>query len=183
MDEKRATQVSKFLSKYLRHLPERLGLTLGPGGWVPVAELLAACSRVDFPISSDELIEVVRTNSKQRFSFDETGLLIRANQGHSVGVDLQLEPCIPPNVLYHGTGESAVPSILERGILRMRRDHVHLSADVATAIMVGIRHGRPVVFAVDAAAMACDDYVFYRSDNLVWLVAHVPAAYLKRMQT
>jgi len=181
MNAERATLVSKYLSKHLRHEPERLGLTLAPGGWVPVAELLAACEGAGFPIGSEELAEVVRTSSKKRFSFDQSRLLIRANQGHSVGVDLQLDPLLPPDELYHGTGESAVPSILERGILRMDRDHVHLSADVATARAVGTRHGRPVVFAIAAASMAHDGHRFYRSDNLVWLVEHVPAEYLRRL--
>ncbi|MDB5077864.1 MAG: 2-phosphotransferase [Chloroflexi bacterium] len=181
MSEERLVRVSKFLSKHLRHQPERLGLVLAPGGWVPVTDLLAACARTGFPVSPEELAEVVRTNSKQRFSFDETGTLIRANQGHSVEVDLQLEPRVPPDALYHGTGERTVQAILERGILKMSRQHVHLSADTATARTVGARHGRPVVLAIDSAAMARDGHLFYLSDNGVWLVEHVPFGYLQQL--
>ena len=114
--EKRLVRVSKYLSKYLRHAPEELGLTLRPGGWVPVDDLLAAARRHGFPIAYDELVEVVETNDKRRFSFDESGELIRANQGHSVEVDLHLEPVEPPEVLYHGTVERFLPAILAEGL-------------------------------------------------------------------
>ncbi len=173
--------ISKFLSKYLRHAPERLGLTLAAGGWVPIEDLLAAAARRNFPITRAELDEVVAHNPKQRFAFDETRTLIRANQGHSVPVDLQLTPVESPDVLYHGTGENAVQAILSSGLSRMRRHHVHLSGDTETARTVGARHGVPVVFAVDAAAMRRDGYVFYRSTNGVWLVDHVPPEYLRRI--
>ncbi|MDF2435110.1 MAG: putative 2-phosphotransferase [Mucilaginibacter sp.] len=181
LSEERLVHVSKFLSKHLRHQPERLGLVLAPGGWVPVTDLLTACARAGLPVSPDELEEVVRTNSKQRFSFDATGTLIRANQGHSVEVDLQLAPRVPPDVLYHGTGERSVQAIQERGILKMSRQHLHLSSDVATARSVGARHGRPVVFAIHSAAMVRDGHLFYLSDNGVWLVEHVPCGYLQRI--
>ena len=178
MDEKRLVKVSKYLSKHLRHQPERLGLELSPGGWVAVTDLLAACARHQFAVSRGELEEVVRCNDKQRFSFDDTGTRIRANQGHSVEVDLQLEPAEPPAVLYHGTGHGNVAPIQASGLCKMARHHVHLSADVPTAVKVGSRHGRPVVFAVDAAAMRQDGFVFYRSANGVWLVSEVPPKYL-----
>jgi putative RNA 2'-phosphotransferase len=177
----RLVRVSKYLSLHLRHRPERLGLTLAEGGWVPVADLLGACARNGFPITRADLDEVVRTSDKQRFAFDPTGTLIRANQGHSVAVDLELEPAEPPAELYHGTGEAAVPSIRATGLDRRTRHHVHLSADVATATKVGARHGRPVVFAVDAAAMRRDGHVFYRSTNGVWLTERVPPEYLRRL--
>lgn len=180
MNDERLVRVSKYLSKHLRHQPERLGLTLAPGGWVPVADLLAACAGAGFRVTAEELAVVVRENSKQRFSFDATGTLIRANQGHSTDVDLQLEPSVPPTLLYHGTGERSVAAILEHGALKMSRHHVHLSADVETARAVGARHGRPVVLIVDAAAMTHDGHLFYCSDNGVWLVEHVPAGYLRR---
>ena len=180
MDEKKLVRMSKYLSKHLRHEPERLGLQLEPGGWVAVDDLLRACARNQFPISRAELEEVVTQNSKQRFSFDETGARIRANQGHSVEVDLQLEPTAPPEMLYHGTGHGSVELILAEGLKRMSRHHVHLSADVETARKVGSRHGRPVVLVVDAAAMQRDGYLFYRSDNGVWLADEVPAKYLSR---
>ncbi|HEX8230125.1 MAG TPA: RNA 2'-phosphotransferase [Chloroflexia bacterium] len=178
MDDKRLVKLSKYLSKHLRHVPEALGLTLAPGGWVPVDALLEACDRRNFRITREELEEVVARNNKQRFSFDPGGTLIRANQGHSVEVDLQLEPVEPPAVLYHGTGSQNVEAIQREGLRRMSRHHVHLSGDMSTALNVGARHGRPVVFEVDAAGMHQAGYEFYRSANGVWLVKHVPAEWL-----
>jgi putative RNA 2'-phosphotransferase len=179
MNPARRVKISKYLSKHLRHAPERLGLRLAPGGWVRVEDLLSACAAHRFPITQAELEEVVATSDKQRFSFDATQTQIRANQGHSVPIDLQLEPQNPPAVLYHGTGESSVPAILESGLSKMSRHHVHLSPDMETAQRVGKRHGRPVVFAVDAAAMQRAGFVFYCSANGVWLVDQVPSQYLE----
>lgn len=181
MDNTRLIKISKFLSKHLRHEPERLGLTLAPGGWVPVDVLLTACEKHQFTISQAELEEVVAKNDKQRFSFDETGSLIRANQGHSVEVDLQLESVEPPEVLYHGTGQRSVALILDKGLEKMSRHHVHLSSDVETARKVGARHGKPVIFAIDAAGMRRDGHIFYRSANGVWLVGYVPPNYLRQL--
>lgn len=130
MDNLRLVKISKYLSKHLRHQPDRIDLKLTPGGWVPVAQLIAACQKHSFPISRTELNEVVASNDKKRFSFDETGTLIRANQGHSVEVDLQLDPTTPPEVLYHGTGHGAVQAILRAGLCKMSRHHVHLSAEI-----------------------------------------------------
>ena len=178
MNKTRLVKISKYLSKHLRHQPERLGLTLDPGGWVAVDGLLASCTAGRFPLSRKELEEVVANNDKKRFSFDSTKTLIRANQGHSVEVDLQLQPQIPPDVLYHGTGEKTVELILSAGLLKMNRHHVHLSPDVETARKVGTRHGRPVVLIIDAAAMHTSGYTFYCSDNGVWLTDHVPPHYL-----
>lgn len=179
MDNTRLVKVSKYLSKHLRHQPERLGLTLAPGGWVGVDELLAACEAHNFPVTRDELDQVVARNDKQRFSFDAARRLIRANQGHSVEVDLQLERVVPPEVLYHGTGERSAESILANGLRRMARHHVHLSSDVETAKKVGARHGRPVVFEVCAAAMSEEGHAFYLSANGVWLVESVPPQHLR----
>ena len=181
MDEKQLTRISKFLSKYLRHEPEALGLTLAPGGWVMVDELLAACSKKNFPISRTQLDEVVEKNSKKRFSFDPTGKQIRANQGHSVEVDLQLEPQVPPKVLYHGTAERNLSSVLSTGLQKMARHHVHLSKDIPTATAVGSRHGRPVVLAIDAEAMYKAGFTFYCSDNGVWLADSIPPEFLKKI--
>jgi len=178
MNDKRKTTVSKYLAKHLRHEPEALGLTLAPGGWVPVADLLAATAKHGFSISPAELDEVVRTNPKQRFSFDETGSLIRANQGHSTEVDLQLQPTDPPALLFHGTGSQTVSLILADGLMKMLRHHVHLSAEVDTARKVGMRHGKPAIFQIDAAAMSRDGYTFFVSQNGVWLTDSVPAVYL-----
>ncbi|PMB51905.1 RNA 2'-phosphotransferase [Fischerella thermalis CCMEE 5201] len=180
MNNSRLIKISKYLSKHLRHQPERIGLKLDPGGWVTVDELLAACKKNQFPITRAELNEVVANNDKKRFSFDSTGALIRANQGHSTEVDLQLEQVSPPDVLYHGTGHKAVDAILQTRLNKMSRHHVHLSADIATAKTVGARHGKPVVFIVDARAMHEAGYTFYCSDNGVWLVDHVPPEYLQK---
>src|SRR5262249_35000973 len=155
-------RVSKYLSKHLRHQPERIGLALETGGWVRVDDLLAACARNQMRISREDLAEVVARNDKKRFSFDDTGERIRANQGHSVEVDLELEPVTPPDVLYHGTGHRAVEAIRTKGLKKMSRHHVHLSADVETATRVGARHGRPVVFVVNAKAMHAASHTFYR---------------------
>ncbi len=179
MNDSRLIKISRYLSRHLRHAPSRIGIQLAPGGWVPVSELLDACQKNKFPVQLSELKEVVAKNDKQRFSFDSTGNLIRANQGHSVEVDLQLQPAVPPDILYHGTGSTAVESILSQGIRKMSRHHVHLSADVQTARQVGARHGIPAVFAVDAAAMQGDGHPFYCSANQVWLVDFVPPNYLK----
>jgi putative RNA 2'-phosphotransferase len=182
MDTKRMVRVSKYLSLHLRHQPEALGLVLQEGGWVEVAELLAACARKHFPIEQDELKEVVANNDKKRFAFDDSGTRIRANQGHSVEVDLQLEPRDPPALLYHGTPERSVGVILENGLLKMERHHVHLSATTAEAIKVGQRRGKPVVLQVDAAGLHAGGGVFYLSTNGVWLVDQVPPAYLKVLE-
>ena len=179
MDPKRLVKISKYLSKYLRHEPERLGVVLAPGGWVPVDDLLAACADHNFPISREQLEEVVAKNDKQRFALDPTGTLIRANQGHSTPVDLRLEPAEPPALLYHGTGAQVVEAILGGGLKKMARHHVHLSIDVPTAIKVGGRHGKPVVFEVDAAEMHRAGHTFYVSANGVWLTDAVPPEYLR----
>jgi putative RNA 2'-phosphotransferase len=167
-------KLSKRLSYHLRHAPGEIGLSLEPGGWVAVDALLAALR-----ITRAELDDVVAWNPKQRFSFDESGARIRANQGHSVNVDLQLDPAEPPAVLYHGTGARTVDVILKEGLQKMSRHHVHLSADRDTAEKVGARHGRPHVLVVDAAAMRADGFVFFRSENGVWLVDAVPPKYLR----
>lgn len=180
MEARRRVKISKYLAKHLRHQPERLGLTLGAGGWVGIDELLDACAAAGFAVSRAELEEVVRTSDKQRFSFDEAGTAIRANQGHSVSVDLGLEPVVPPALLYHGTGAGSVETILREGLRRMGRHHVHLSPDAETARRVGARHGRPVVLTVDAAAMHAAGAVFLRSANDVWLTDTVPPRYLRR---
>jgi putative RNA 2'-phosphotransferase len=181
MDNVRLVRISKYLSKHLRHQPERIGLRLEPGGWVAVDDLLRACTRNGFRLTRAELDEVVTRNDKQRFAFDASGTRIRAQQGHSVQIDLNLEPTVPPSVLYHGTVERNIPAILRDGLLKMSRHDVHLSPDVATARIVGARRGKPVVLAVDAAAMHGDGFVFRRSGNGVWLVDHVPPRYLKKL--
>jgi putative RNA 2'-phosphotransferase len=171
---------SKFLARHLRHAPHEIGLALGPGGWVPVDELLAACARHGLALSFDDLTKLVRDSDKQRFAFDETGTRIRANQGHTVEVDLELAAATPPDRLFHGTAARHLEVILREGLKPMGRHHVHLSADAETAHEVGRRHGKPVVLHVDAAAMAAADHRFYRSANGVWLTDAVPPGFLRR---
>jgi putative RNA 2'-phosphotransferase len=178
MTDKQHKHISKFLSKHLRHDPAGIGLVLEEGGWVSITALLDSCQRAGVKLTRDELDEIATTSDKQRYSFDETGERIRANQGHSVDVDLQLEPAIPPHVLFHGTATHIVDAILRDGLLKMRRHHVHLSKDIETATRVGQRHGRPVVFRVDAAAMARQGVEFFLSANGVWLTEHVPPEFL-----
>ena len=179
MNEKSLVKISKYLSKHLRHQPERLGLKLEEGGWVKVEDLLLACAKNNFPVSFDELKEVVEKNDKRRFSFDGAGEKIRANQGHSVAVDLQLKPQTPPAKLYHGTASRNIEMIREHGLLKMARHHVHLSMDEETARRVGARHGKPVIFEIDIKAMMAEDFKFFVSANGVWLVEAVPPKFLK----
>ncbi len=172
-------KLSKFLSFVLRHKPQAIGITLDAEGWVAVEELLAAAARHGHSITREQVEEVVATNDKKRFSFSPDGQLIRANQGHSVEVDLGLVPVEPPELLYHGTVERFLDSIHGKGLLRGNRHHVHLSADRETAARVGQRRGRPVVLVVEAGRMHCEGHEFYRSENGVWLTETVPPEYLQ----
>ena len=172
------SRVSKFLSLVLRHDPARIGIELDAAGWTDVEGLLAAASRRGIAISLDELVEVVRTSDKQRFALSDDRTRIRANQGHSVTVDLGLAPTSPAELLYHGTVERFLGSIRASGLVRGQRHHVHLSADVETATKVAKRRGAPVILTILAGAMAGEGHVFYRSDNGVWLVDAVPVRYL-----
>ena len=179
MDSHQLVRISKFLAKHLRHQPDALGLTLSEGGWVAIDDLLAACESHGFRLTREQLDYVVNANDKKRFAIDETGTRIRANQGHSTPVDLQLAPLEPPEVLYHGTVERFLTEILSFGLLKMKRHHVHLSADIETARKVGARRGRAVILAIDSAAMHARGHVFYRSENGVWLTEHVPPEFLR----
>ncbi|HEX7305758.1 RNA 2'-phosphotransferase [Lentzea sp.] len=171
MEQDRMIRLSKRMSKALRHQPERVGLTLDPAGWVPVEELLSALG-----ISAAEMREVVERNDKKRFTVE--GDRIRANQGHSVEVDLGLPVAVPPDVLFHGTVAQYLDDIMRDGLRPMSRHDVHLSPDRETATRVGARRGRPVILTVDAAAMHGDGHEFRLSANGVWLAQHVPARYL-----
>jgi putative RNA 2'-phosphotransferase len=164
-------KVSRQLSYVLRHRPDSVGLTLDEAGWVPVEELLRKMN-----ITRSQLEEVVSNNDKQRFLIE--GDRIRANQGHSVEVDLRLEPVAPPELLYHGTVARSLDSIREHGLLKGNRHHVHLSADPETANKVGARRGKPVILKVDSKAMAAAGHLFYRSANGVWLTDAVPPSFL-----
>lgn len=172
---------SKFLSLILRHQPETIGLTLDEAGWASVAELLEKLAEHNHHMTMEELEQVVITNDKQRFSFNEDKTHIRANQGHSLKtLDLGLHSIEPPETLYHGTAERFLDSILQTGLEKRSRQHVHLSADVETAHKVGIRHGKPIILQVAAGQMQRDGLIFYRSDNGVWLTDHVPVTYLEK---
>ncbi|MEW4566253.1 RNA 2'-phosphotransferase [Tautonia sp. JC769] len=177
----RSIRVSKFLSLVLRHAPGSIGLTLDEGGWASVEELIACAGRHGTRLDRELIVEVVASNDKQRFRLSDDGLRIRASQGHSIAVDLGLEPVTPPEVLYHGTARRFLEAILREGLRPSGRQHVHLSGDEETAVAVGRRHGSPVVLRVAAGRMAADGLVFYRSDNGVWLTDRVPSAYLEEL--
>ncbi|NUR57129.1 MAG: RNA 2'-phosphotransferase, partial [Catenulispora sp.] len=153
MNEKDVVRLSKRMSNWLRHNPEAIGLTMDEAGWVLVDDLLAQAAAHGRAFSREQLDQVVAENNKKRFEFDDSGTLIRARQGHSVPVELGYEPAEPPDVLYHGTGQSSVALIRRDGLLPMNRHAVHLSVDVETAVKVGSRHGKPAVLAVAAARM------------------------------
>ncbi len=172
--------ISKFLSLILRHQPEKIGLTLDAEGWALVDELIACAAKHGTVLSRELLFEAVDKNSKQRFALDPSKTRIRANQGHSINVDLRLNPLEPPPILFHGTATRFVDSILRQGLRPGSRHHVHLSATRETAIAVGARHGVPFVFEVDALAMHRDGCVFFRSENGVWLTTRVPVRYLNK---
>lgn len=169
-------KTSKRLAYVLRHRPDSIGLMLSPDGWADVDELLRALAAHGMPLTRADLDLVVARNDKRRFLID--GDRIRASQGHSLEIDLGLTPLTPPDRLFHGTARQTLDVIFLEGLVRGARHHVHLSADEQTALTVGARHGVPVVLAVDAAAMAAEGLLFFRSDNGVWLTDHVPARHL-----
>ncbi|MDB5243489.1 MAG: phosphotransferase KptA/Tpt1 [Spirosoma sp.] len=174
-----ARRLSKFLSLVLRHKPDQLGISLDANGWTDVDTLLTKLKTKGFRIDRDQLQYVVETNNKKRFAFSLDEKQIRANQGHSVAVDLGYLQQQPPQFLYHGTATQFLDLILVEGLKKMGRHHVHLSIDDQTARSVGSRHGRPVVLLVKAGDMAADGHVFYQTDNGVWLTNYVPVAYIE----
>lgn len=174
-------ETSKFISLILRHKPEAVGITLDEHGWADVEELIRKVNETH-PIDMKVLEEIVSSDNKQRYSFNEDKTLIRANQGHSIKVDVELERAVPPDVLYHGTAVRFTESINEQGLISKSRLYVHLSKDYATAINVGRRHGKPIVYEVDCARMVKDGYEFFISVNGVWLTREVPAQYLSITQ-
>ena len=178
MNRKEVIRVSKFLSRVLRHDPGLAGLRLDPQGWTDVDSLLRGCRRAGMPLTRAALEEVIATNDKKRFALSADGTRIRAQQGHSVRVDLDLEPTTPPRLLHHGTTARFLPAIRAEGLRPMRRHDVHLSPDEATARRVGSRRGAPVVLTVDAGRMHDDGHLFRVTGNGVWLVAAVPPEYL-----
>lgn len=171
-------KTSKFMSLILRHKPEEIGIDLDEHGWANVSELIKGIS-MKYPFSMDILEEIVRTDSKQRYSFNEDKTLIRANQGHSIPVDVELEMRVPPEYLWHGTGEKYVESINRSGLIPKSRLYVHLSPNEDTAIDVGKRHGKPVLYRVRSGDMAKLGFEFYLSKNGVWLTKMVPVEFLE----
>ncbi len=180
---RRHVRISKYLSKHLRHQPERLGLELLAGGWIDINTLIIAAAKDGFEFNRSDLEAVVKTNDKQRFAIDNSGNLIRANQGHSTPVDLQLLTQTPPATLYHGTHINAIEIIQAEGLKKMSRHHVHLTADLNLAHQVGARRGQSAVFAIDTQAMDGDGYEFYQTANYVWLVDRVPPKYLQILES
>jgi putative RNA 2'-phosphotransferase len=175
---KSVVKISKFLSLVLRHQPEKIGLSLDESGWASVERLMEASRKHGVEFTLEELHNIVANNDKKRFSLSEDGLWIRANQGHSIEVDLGYSPVAPPEILYHGTAERFLASIKQQGLIKGKRHHVHLSADTVTAAKVGQRHGKPIVLRVEAGRMRADGFAFYLSANGVWLTEGVPVQYL-----
>ncbi len=173
------TDLSRFISLILRHKPQTVGIKLDEHGWAKVDELIAGIQKTR-SINMEILEEIVRTDNKQRYSFNDDKTLIRANQGHSIPVDAELEEKLPPDILWHGTGEKYVSSIDKQGLIPKSRLYVHLSKDKETALTVGKRHGKPVIYKVNAAEMAKDGIKFYLSVNGVWLVKRVSVKYLEK---
>lgn len=170
---------SKFISLILRHKPETIGIALDEHGWANVEELIEGV-RKTHKLDMETLERIVAEDEKQRYSFNEDKTLIRANQGHSIPVDVELEEVVPPETLYHGTGEKYVASIDAQGLIPKSRLYVHLSGDKETATKVGTRHGKPVIYIVHSGDMHRDGFKFYRSVNGVWLTKEVPATYLEK---
>lgn len=172
-------KTSRFLSMILRHKPEVIGITLDEHGWASVSELIEGVSRTR-TFNMQILEQIVAEDEKQRYSFNEDKTLIRANQGHSIPVDVELEKVVPPEILYHGTGEKYTESIDVQGLIPKSRLYVHLSGDPETARKVGSRHGNPVIYIVKAGEMHRDGGLFFRSVNGIWLTEKVPVRYLEK---
>lgn len=171
-------KTSKFISLVLRHKPEEIGLVLDGQGWADIGELIEKAGRHGMALTREVIARIVETSDKQRFSIDASGQRIRANQGHSVDIDLGLAPTEPPETLFHGTAETTVAAIRAEGLKAGQRQHVHLSPDEDTAIRVGRRHGRPVVLRIAAGRMRESGHVFFLSTNGVWLTEAVPVQFI-----
>jgi putative RNA 2'-phosphotransferase len=174
-----ATAISKFLSFILRHKPEEIGLQLDPEGWANISELIE-CAKPQVELTFEMIEQVVIESEKQRFKLSDDKTCIRANQGHSVKVDLKLIPVTPPAILYHGTAEQNWGSIIKQGLKPQSRHHVHLSQDRETAIKVGQRHGKPIVLLINSERMQLEGVEFYQSDNGVWLTDVVLPQFISR---
>lgn len=179
MNEKTAKSVSKFLSLVLRHSPETIGLRLDENGWADVGELIEKCSKNGNSLNMELLEYVVENNDKKRFAFNEDKAKIRASQGHSISVELNLSEAEPSEFLFHGTVDKSLESIQKEGLQKMSRQHVHLSKDRETATKVGSRRGVPQILTVRSGEMFKDGFKFYLSENNVWLTDQVPAKYIE----
>lgn len=179
MNEQQKRKISTFMSLVLRHKPQEIGLELDENGWTTVSDFLTKMNAKGNTLDFASLEEIVATNDKKRFAFNDDKTKIRASQGHSVTIDLALNEIVPPETLFHGTVEIFLPEIKSKGLLRMSRQHVHLSKDKETAIKVGSRRGNPVILIVNSAEMQKDGYKFYQSENGVWLTDNVPAKYIQ----
>lgn len=168
---------SKFLSLVLRHQPGIIGLQLDKAGWAEISDLVQKASNAGVQLTYAIVRTIVDTSDKQRFSISSDGLRIRANQGHSIPVELGLQKIEPPEFLFHGTAKRNLVAIRHQGITKGNRQYVHLSADENTALETGRRHGYAVVLTVQTGRMSMDGFAFYRAENGVWLTEHVPAEY------
>lgn len=171
--------LSKFMSLVLRHDPGAAGVSLDSGGWVEIDSLVDGARAREVDLTRAKLLAVVAGSPKQRFTLNADETRIRAAQGHSVPVDLDLVPCQPPKELFHGTAARNIPAISAEGLKPGARTHVHLSGDLETAVQVGQRHGSPVVFLVDTVAASDAGQAFYRAENGVWLTDALPAQFLR----
>lgn len=179
MNEKQSKRISKFLSLILRHKPDSVGVQLDANGWTDIDTLLQKMNQAGTQIDREVLDYVVTTNNKKRFAFSPCKTRIRANQGHSLEVDLAYHPASPPDSLYHGAPEQVLPLIRESGLKKMQRHHVHMNAAADPCVHVAARYGKPVVLEIDSKQMQADGYEFFVSDNQVWLTDHVPPQYLR----
>ena len=175
----KTTNISRYIALLLRHHPEKAGLCLDEHGWVEVEALIQGVRRRYPEFNRAVLDEIVARDSKQRYAYNQNKTCIRANQGHSIPVDVELKQALPPTILYHGTGEKYVESIQKVGLIPKSRLYVHLSTDIQTAIQVGKRHGQPVIYQIDTQQMIHDGFIFYISANHIWLTKAVPVQYLK----
>lgn len=175
-------KMGRFISFILRHHPETIGISLDEYGWANVDELLSGINNSGRTVDMELLEEIVRTDQKQRYSFNEDKTLIRANQGHSISVDVELEEMQPPQVLYHGTASRFLDAIMQEGLKPMSRLYVHLSKDIETAKVVGARHGAPIILKINTSQMQEDGMKFYLSKNGIWLTKNIPTKYIELMQ-
>lgn len=178
-NKKEQNTISKFLSLVLRHKPEEIGLVLDNEGWADVKELINKSNEKNISLDFKKLENIVLNNDKKRFVFNLDSTRIRANQGHSINIDLNLTSQKPPKYLFHGTSLSNIPSINKEGICKKSRQYVHLSKDIQTANIVGARHGTPIVIRIDTEKMYADGYIFFLSENNVWLTDYIPKDYIE----